>query len=180
MQYLANYITASRFVFAALLVLSEPFSVWFWVWYACGGISDLIDGPVARKLKQQSAFGAKLDSAADLVFIACACVAVLRGVSLPAWGLAGIGAIAAVRIAAYIVGFHKFHTFAAIHTWLNKATGALLLVLPVLYQLLGIAAAFCIVGGVGLAAAAEELALVIRSKELDRDRKSIFSDKKPV
>ena len=125
-------------VFAGLLVLSEPMSALFWVWYVCGGLSDLIDGPVARKLHQQSALGAKLDSIADIVFIACVCFAVLRSVVFPVWVIAGAIGIALVRFVSYGVGYRKYRTFATIHTWLNKATGFLLFIFPVLFALIGV------------------------------------------
>ncbi|MGE4277553.1 MAG: CDP-alcohol phosphatidyltransferase family protein, partial [Lawsonibacter sp.] len=68
-NYLANIISASRFIFAVLIICAEPFSVLFWAAYVCGGLSDLIDGPIARGLNQLSEAGAKLDSLADLVFM---------------------------------------------------------------------------------------------------------------
>ncbi|MBN1777905.1 MAG: CDP-alcohol phosphatidyltransferase family protein [Clostridiales bacterium] len=175
MKHLANYITASRFVFAGLLLLTEPFSGLFWAWYLCGGISDLLDGPVARKLRQQSAFGAKLDSAADFAFIVCAVVAILPRIDFPDWALVMIGAIVLVRCVTYGVGYMKYRTFATMHTYLNKATGFLLLLFPVLFWLTGINAASGIIGGIALLAAIEELTLMILSQTLDRDRKSIFT-----
>ena len=66
MKHSANILTASRIFFAAGMVLTAPFSAAFWVCYLGGGVSDLLDGPVARALHIQSEVGAKLDSAADL------------------------------------------------------------------------------------------------------------------
>ena len=85
MNYIANILTASRFLFAVGMVLAAPFSPVFWVCYLGGGVSDLLDGPVARALHIQSDVGATLDSAADLVFAAAIAVVVLRNVQLPAW-----------------------------------------------------------------------------------------------
>ncbi|MFB0920310.1 MAG: CDP-alcohol phosphatidyltransferase family protein [Oscillospiraceae bacterium] len=174
MKHLANYITISRFVFAVLLLLAKPFSVLFWAWYICGGISDLLDGPVARKLGQTSETGAKLDSAADFLFILCVGIAVIRSVTFPAWVLICVVIIAAVRLAAYSIGYFKYRTFAALHTILNKITGALLFAFPVLYRLLGMNAACGIVCGIALVSSVEELILAIISKELDRNRKGLF------
>lgn len=180
MKHLANVITATRFVFAAVVLLSVPLSPLFWVGYVCGGLSDLLDGPVARRLHQQSAFGAKLDSAADIAFILCACIAVFRSVAFPDWVIVAAGSIALVRFVSYGVGYRKFRTFAAVHTWLNKATGFALFVFPVLFAVLGIGAACGVICGVAFIAAAEELMITIRSKELDRDRKSVFHAGKPA
>lgn len=173
-KHFANGITAFRFVFAGLLLWAEPFSALFWAWYLCGGISDLLDGPVARKLHQQSETGAKLDSAADFLFILCVGISVVRSAVFPVLVLICAGIIALVRLTAYGVGYLKYRTFSALHTVLNKAAGALLFTFPVLYSLLGMSAACGIVCGVAFISAAEELILTIRSKELDRNRHSLF------
>lgn len=174
-KHLANGITASRFVFAGLLLWAEPFSPLFWAWYLCGGISDLLDGPVARKLQQQSEAGAKLDSTADFLFILCVGIAVVRSAVFPVWALVCAGIIALVRFAAYAVGYFRYRTFSALHTIMNKAAGVLLFTFPVLFRLLGMGATSGIVCGVAFVSAVEELILTISSKDLDRNRKSLFN-----
>ncbi len=174
MKNLANGITVSRILFAGLLLIAEPFSPLFWTWYLCGGVSDLLDGPIARKLGQTSETGAKLDSTSDFLFMLCVGIAVVRSVTFPLWVLISVGVIALVRISAYGVGYLKYRTFAALHTVLNKITGALLFGFPVLYLLLGMNAACGIVSGIAFVSSAEELILTIRSKELDRNRKGLF------
>ncbi len=47
------------------IVLNDPF--WSPVFIMAGGLFDLMDGAVARKLNASSAFGAELDSLADLI-----------------------------------------------------------------------------------------------------------------
>lgn len=173
-KYTANFITASRFVFAGLLLWARPFSALFWTWYLCGGLSDLLDGPVARMLHHESEAGAKLDSAADFVFLLCAAIAVARSTVFPVWALICALIVALVRFAAYGIGYFKYRTFSALHTVMNKAAGAFLFAFPPLYRLLGMGAACGIVCGVAFLSAAEELLLTIRSKELDRNRKSLF------
>ncbi|WP_334300862.1 CDP-alcohol phosphatidyltransferase family protein, partial [Clostridioides difficile] len=54
--------TFSRIVFALLMVSSTFCSLPFWICYFWCGISDILDGLIARKLRQQSGIGAKLDS----------------------------------------------------------------------------------------------------------------------
>ena len=170
----ANAISASRFIFTVLILCAVPFSALFWAAYICGGLSDLIDGPIARGLKQQSQTGAKLDSAADLVFIIAILVSVLRSIVLPDWLLLFVSIVALVRIAAYAVGYFKYYTFASLHTILNKAAGALLFLFPALLWMLGLNAAGLLVCIIALLSALEELAIIVISKELDRNRKSLF------
>lgn len=173
MKNIANVLTASRLFFAAGMVLALPFSAAFWGCYLGGGISDLLDGLVARRLHIQSDSGAKLDSAADLVFAAAIAVVVVRSVPLPAWLWVCAGCIAAVRLAGYGVGFVKFHTFSALHTYANKATGALIFAFPLLYALLGLTASGVILCAAALFSAAEELAITVSSPTLNRNCKGI-------
>ena len=65
----ANAITSSRIVFALLILFAPVFSVPFYVFYFLGAATDMADGIIARKLNQESSFGAKLDTVADLVFV---------------------------------------------------------------------------------------------------------------
>jgi CDP-diacylglycerol--glycerol-3-phosphate 3-phosphatidyltransferase len=65
------------------MVLAAPFSPVFWVCYLGGGVSDLLDGPVARALHIQSDVGAAMDSAAGLVFAAAIAVVVFEMFSFP-------------------------------------------------------------------------------------------------
>ncbi|BAL00468.1 hypothetical protein OBV_32690 [Oscillibacter valericigenes Sjm18-20] len=82
---IANLLTTSRFLFTVGMTLTAPFSAAFRVCYLACGISDLLDGAVARRLHIQSVAGAKLDSAADLAFAAAIAVVVVRILQLPAW-----------------------------------------------------------------------------------------------
>ena len=68
MKNAANVLTFSRILFAIAMLLASPFSAVFWICYLCAGLSDVLDGIVARKCKQESDFGARLDSIADFVF----------------------------------------------------------------------------------------------------------------
>jgi CDP-diacylglycerol--glycerol-3-phosphate 3-phosphatidyltransferase len=174
MKHSANILTALRFVFAIGIVLAAPFSAAFWVCYLGGGVSDLLDGPVARALHIQSEVGAKLDSAADLAFAAAIAVVVVRSVPLPTWLWVCAGCVAAVRLAGYGVGFAKYRTFSALHTYANKATGALIFAFPLLYAALGLTVAGVILCVVALFSSIEELILTIRTPTLNRDCKGLY------
>ena len=174
MKQLANCITFARFLFAVGMVLAAPFSVAFWICYLGGGVSDLLDGPVARYLHIQSDVGAKLDSAADLAFAAAIAVVAVRHIPLPRWLWACAGCIAAVRLAGYGIGFAKYRTFPALHTLANKATGALIFGFPLLYAILGMTAAGIILCAAALLSSVEELVITLNSPTLNRDCKGIL------
>ena len=69
---IANAITYCRIIISMLMFLFSVFSPEFYVCYLLAGISDMIDGTIARKLGTSSKFGEKLDTVADFVFAAAA------------------------------------------------------------------------------------------------------------
>ncbi|QNK39506.1 CDP-alcohol phosphatidyltransferase family protein [Caproicibacter fermentans] len=173
-KHLANAVTTTRFLFAGGMVLAAPFSAAFWTCYLCGGISDLLDGALARRLNTQSVAGAMLDSAADLVFTAAIAVFTVRYLPFPIWLWIGAAFIAALRLTCYAIGFVRYKTFSALHTYANKATGALIFTFPVMDAALGLTAAGVILCAAALLSSLEELAITISAPTLNRDRRSIF------
>ena len=67
MKQAANIITFSRIAAALSLFFLPRGSIIFIIYF---GISDMLDGFIARKMHTESKFGEKLDSFADIVFIA--------------------------------------------------------------------------------------------------------------
>ncbi|NLU24075.1 MAG: CDP-alcohol phosphatidyltransferase family protein [Clostridiales bacterium] len=160
------------------MVLTVPFSTAFWICYLGGGVSDLLDGPIARGLHIQSAAGAKLDSAADFAFAAAITVVAIRCISLPKWLWACGGCLGAVRLVGYGIGFVKYRTFSALHTYANKATGALLFAFPLFYAALGLTATGIVLCAAALFSSAEELAITVSTPALSRDCKGIYQMKR--
>ncbi|WP_455581859.1 CDP-alcohol phosphatidyltransferase family protein [Dysosmobacter sp.] len=173
-QYIANGITILRVIFAVWMLLATPFSAAFWACYLLAGASDLLDGFAARALHQQSDLGAKLDSAADVVFAAAIAIFALANVKLPLWMWGGAICAGVLRLAAYGTGLAKYHTFSALHTCGNKVTGALVFAFPLLHSALGLTAAGVILLTAALASSVEELVITVKSKELNRDDKGMY------
>ncbi len=126
----ANIITSLRIVFSILLLIFPTFSFWFYVMYLAGGITDMIDGTVARKTNSVTPFGSRLDTFADLVFVLSALAKILPAADIPKWALIWTSVIAAVKIAGNILGFVRNRKFLAEHTVMNKITGFMLFMLP--------------------------------------------------
>ena len=171
---LANIITSSRIIFALAILYIKPFSTTFWICYFLGGLSDLLDGLVARTLNQQSENGAKIDSIADFVFAASIFIIVLKNIFLPGRFWWFISLIFLIRIITYSVGFYKYRTFYSLHTYFNKASGVLIFMFPLLYVILKLDVAGGIVCFVSFAASVEELVITMKSSRLDRDCKGLF------
>jgi CDP-diacylglycerol--glycerol-3-phosphate 3-phosphatidyltransferase len=127
---MANYITGIRILASAVLLLCQPLSPAFYVLYIAAGISDMVDGPVARRTGTAGDFGAKLDTAADLFFVAVGLYTLLPVLDVPAWLYIWIGIIALVKAINFVSGCVMQKRFVALHTPMNKATGVLLFLLP--------------------------------------------------
>ena len=65
---IADWITGSRIVFSLFMLSTPVHSLWFFIFYLLSGVTDIIDGPVARKMGTCSEFGARLDTVADILF----------------------------------------------------------------------------------------------------------------
>lgn len=126
----ANAVTASRVVFAALILFVPAFSAAFYACYLLGALSDVADGIVARALRRQSPFGAALDTVADLLFVAAVLLKIVGSVAVPRWLWLWAALIALIKGVNLLSGFVVCRGFAAVHSVLNKVTGCLLFVLP--------------------------------------------------
>ena len=67
---IANFITGSRIIFSLAMLTFPVFSAGFYFFYMLAGITDMIDGTIARKLGTESKFGRNYDTIADIVFVA--------------------------------------------------------------------------------------------------------------
>ena len=104
MNALPNIISAYRGIAALAMLFFPVFSPWFWALYCWGGISDMIDGPLARKLGAVSEVGSRIDSVADLVFVICSAIMVLPSIGLPLWVWLWGAAIGLVKAIGIIIG----------------------------------------------------------------------------
>ena len=126
----ANLITGTRILCSIALLFCQPFSPPFIVIYLIAGITDMIDGPVARKTETVSELGAKLDTAADFVFVAVCLWKLLPSLAVPLWIWIWIVLIALIKMVNIISGYVIQKKYVALHTVMNKVTGTLLFILP--------------------------------------------------
>jgi len=69
---IANMITLTRIIGTFSLLLFKPLSLIFQFLYVVCGLSDILDGYIARKTRTVSQTGMVLVSIADLVFLVIA------------------------------------------------------------------------------------------------------------
>ncbi|MBO4414712.1 MAG: CDP-alcohol phosphatidyltransferase family protein [Lachnospiraceae bacterium] len=131
---MANIITGFRVLISIALLFCPVFSPVFYIIYLLGGSSDMADGIIARRTDTVSGFGAKFDTAADLVFVATCMIKLLPVISIPAWVYVWIVMIALIKIINIISGFIVQKKLVAVHSVMNKVTGVLLFILPLTFQ----------------------------------------------
>lgn len=127
---IANLITGTRILCSVVLLFCPAFSQPFYVLYFVAGLTDMIDGPVARKTGTVNKLGAKLDTAADFVFVAVCLWKLLPSLAVPLWLWIWIVLIALIKMINIISGYVIQKKYVANHTVMNKVTGILLFVLP--------------------------------------------------
>ena len=154
---IANIITVSRILFSLCLFAISPSSPPFAVLYLLCGITDVLDGFLARKLHTQSKAGEKLDSIADLFFAAVYAVKVLPGLYLPVWVLIWTAIIALIKFFGILKGIKQKQGLYIAHSFLNKLTGFLIFVLPMAVYFIEIKYSAAAVCAVATFAAIEEL-----------------------
>ena len=133
---MANIITGIRILFSFILLFTKIFSPTFYTVYIIAGISDVLDGLVARKLNLQSSFGEKLDTVADICFVGAILYKLLPAMQIPLWLWLWLGIIALLKFTNILRGFICQKTFVAKHTVTNKITGILLFLFPFSLSLL--------------------------------------------
>ena len=163
MKHLPNLISTLRIAGSTSLLFCNVKGCSFWTLYALCGLSDMLDGWLARKLHAESKTGAVLDSVADIIFVACCAVRLLQEVGIPAWLWIWAGVIVFIKILNQVSALVVLKRFCFPHTWANKLTGILLfLAAPaVFWSVIPIS----IVAAIATFAAAQE-GHVIRTKRL--------------
>ncbi len=127
---MANTITFFRVAASIVLLFCPVFSPAFYVFYIAAGLSDMLDGFVARKTDSVSNLGARLDTIADFVLVVVCLIKLLPVMSIPVWLFVWIGMIALIKAVNIVSGFAVQKKFVAVHSVMNKATGVLLFLLP--------------------------------------------------
>ena len=104
----------------------------FWTLYLLCGLSDVLDGAVARSTGTVSRLGERLDTIADIIFVAVWIVLFIPAIDVGQWLWIWTGVIALIKVVNVISGLAMKKGFVAKHTLANKATGILLFLLPMI------------------------------------------------
>ena len=119
MKQIPNILSAVRILLSFLLLALTKDTTLFLIVYFIIGISDVLDGWLARSLHVQSELGARLDSIGDLAFYCISLYIVFFQMNLKIMNL----------ISMLLLTRWKHHIWASMHTIGNKLTGLLLFLL---------------------------------------------------
>lgn len=172
----ANGLTMLRIIGTVGLIFPVVLSPLFLGLYTLTGLTDVLDGWVARKTGTDGEFGAKLDSIADLIFCVVMILRLFPALSekLPVQIWYAVAAIVLVRLGAYCTAVIQYRRFVALHTWLNKLTGVSVFLTPYFLTFssgIRYCWAVCVLA---FAASLEELAIHLSRKSCNADTKSFF------
>jgi CDP-diacylglycerol--glycerol-3-phosphate 3-phosphatidyltransferase len=163
---MANIITLIRVLCSIAILFCPVFSVAFYSLYIAAGVSDMIDGWVARRTNTVSEFGAKLDTVADFVFVVVCLVKLLPVMDVPVWLYVWIGIIAVIKIINIVSGYVVQKRFVSVHSVMNKVTGVLLFVLPLTLSFIDLKYSATVVCIIATFAAVQEGHLIRTKKSI--------------
>ena len=129
-KQIANIITSCRIPGSIGLLFCPVFSACFYGLYIFCGLTDIVDGTIARKTGAVSEFGSRLDTVADFMFVISSFVKLAPVIRIPVWIWGWAAVIAAVKLVNLVWGFTQKKQMPALHTIANKATGLCLFLLP--------------------------------------------------
>ena len=172
-KQIPNLITAARIACSALLLFTKPLSPAFFIVYSACGISDVLDGYLARKMGAGSKFGEKFDSIADLIFFGAFLYVFIPVINWQGWMIAWLAAIAMVRLISLAAGAVKYHKYATLHTYANKAAGLALFFFPFI-ALISPVGSFSVISALASVSAIEDLYINLTRKTLDRNVRFFF------
>ena len=105
MKRIPDLLSMSRIVLCLPLLIVDAMTIPFWVIYLIAGLTDILDGFLARRWGVESKFGARLDSLADFVFVLVVGYKLFPWLRLPATLWMMIGLIALIKVANAISSY---------------------------------------------------------------------------
>jgi len=185
-KQIPDILSFSRFPLSIVLLFLAKRPLWFVIVYIITGLTDLLDGWLARKFHWETDFGAKLDGFADIVFM-LSLLGVVFGVlgrallpQIELYVIIGVAVLALLKLVNLFYTKIKFKQWSTMHTLANKYTALPFYVLIPLfvvytYDVPGwLNLTLLALLGVVFFANLEETLILTFSKEYDMNTKSVF------
>jgi len=193
-KHIPNILSVSRIPLALSLFFVTRTPVWFIIIYALCGLTDLLDGYIARRFRLQSDIGAKLDTIGDTTLI----IVIASSILVFPWIMSNympwiryaitenlgrilifVAIIIFVKLLNVVYIKIKFKEFNSVHTIFNKLIAVpIFIAVPVCVAMQRIPNFLIeIICVMMIAAFLEETFIVIRMKEFKVNTKSVFTIK---
>jgi len=104
--------------------------------FVVAGFTDLLDGPIARRINNATELGAELDSLADHFMILVAVFVLIPAMDLWSWLIPTVWVALASKLISLVPAFIKFRKIFFVHTTLSKFTAILLFLGAIVYFIL--------------------------------------------
>ena len=153
---MANIITSIRILCSIALVFCPTLSLEFYSLYLAAGFTDMIDGTVARKTNTVSEFGSRLDTIADFIFVVVCLIKLIPILEIPEWLSIWIAVIAFIKAINVVFGYVIHRRFVAVHSVMNKVTGAMLFIFPLTLSMINLKYSAAVVCSAATFAAVQE------------------------
>ncbi|MTI61135.1 MAG: CDP-alcohol phosphatidyltransferase family protein [Firmicutes bacterium] len=174
-KIIPNTLSIFRIILSGLLIISFPYKTIFILIYLLSGLTDILDGFIARKYNIATKLGAKLDSIADIIFYIVLLIIFFiwfRNILIKYKWLIII--TITIRVSTIIIGIVKFKNIVFIHTVANKITGLMIYCIPIYIILLNSNILILVTTITSIISALEEFLIMLIFKKVELNKKSIF------
>jgi len=176
MKHIPNILTSLRILCASLLLAAPVYSARFYLLYLICGVTDFLDGRLARRFHVASKAGASLDNIADYTLLMSTAIKVLPTLLLDLWALVWGICMLTAHISSSVIAWIKYKRIVVLHTVANKLLGGAVYVIPLLAGLGSHTLLISIISGFMCFSVPEEIYLLLASKQLEPDVRGVFFD----
>lgn len=174
MLNIPNIISILRFILSISLFVVPINTLTFWTVYFLCGLSDVLDGFLARALDLVTSFGSTLDSLADIVFDCTIIYFIVSTINISRTVIVSVIVIFIMKIINYLYSIRKYEKVIFLHLYSSKLTGILLFsVLPAIH-IFRFNYIFIMTIIVAFMACFEEFAILILALKPESDTKSLY------
>lgn len=174
-KHIPNILSILRIILTIFLMFLTPLLTPFMIVYVMAVISDIIDGPIARKFKLTSQFGAALDGFADFFLIIVVLIRVWPLIHFSNWIGMWILGVIGLKLSSVLIGYIRYKKVVLLHTYANKFMVLLLATFPIFEASMDNSdiwlSIFLVVASM---ATFEDTFINMTSKHLDLDIKGLF------
>ena len=176
MKHIPNILTSLRILCASLLLAVPVYSARFYLLYLICGVTDFLDGRLARRFHVASKAGASLDNIADYTLLMSTAIKVLPTLLLDLWTLVWGICMLTAHISSSVIAWIKYKRIVVLHTFAYRLLGGAVYVIPLLAGLGNHTLLISIICGFMCFSVPEEIYLLLASKQLEPDVGGVFFD----